>query len=372
MNGLEVQGLVKRYQNTLVVDDISFHVAEGEFFVLLGPSGGGKTTILRLISGLETPDAGHVFINQQDVTNASPRQRNLGMVFQDYGIYPNMNVFDNIAYGLQARKMARVEIEKRISTVAEKLGLRPFLTKTAIDLSGGEQQRVALARAMVKDADAYLFDEPLANLDPKLRYRARRDIQALHQQKRKPSIYVTHDQSEAFAMADRIAVIARGHLQQVGTPDEILHHPANLFMARFIGTPPMNVLEGRCIHGDDGYQVEVADLHLSLDPRWNQVVQQNVASVMVGLAPTAFIPEWELVDYPQVTVHRGVVEDIEPLVGENLLTVRLVDGNHLRMLYEDSGAALPAIDQVFAFGVDEERICLFDISTEEALSPQSW
>ncbi|GCE29688.1 ABC transporter ATP-binding protein [Dictyobacter alpinus] len=370
MHGLEVRNLVKKYQNTLVVDDISFQVADGEFFVLLGPSGGGKSTILRLISGLEAPDAGQVFMSGRDITTATPRERNLGMVFQDYGIYPNMNVFDNIAYGLQARKMGRAEIEKRIKITADKLGLAEYLPKLAIDLSGGEQQRVALARAMVKDADTYLFDEPLANLDPKLRYRARRDIQSLHRQKQKPSIYVTHDQSEAFAMADRIAVIAKGRLQQVGTPDEILQSPANTFMARFIGTPPMNVLEGECVYEDDRYQVKVADLRFSLDPTWKHVLQATDAShLLVGLNPAAFIPAWELADYPDAMVHHAQIEDVEPLIGEVVLTLRLTDGSYLRVLCEDSGVALPEVGHIFAFALDEARICLFDILTEKALQP---
>jgi multiple sugar transport system ATP-binding protein len=252
-----VQGLVKRFGATLVVDQVSFHVEDGEFFVLLGPSGGGKTTILRMICGLEQPDQGQVFIGERDVTRLSPRQRNVGMVFQDYGLYPTMDVYGNIAYSLENQHLPKPEIQKRVLAAAEKLGLTPLLRRGITDLSGGEQQRVALARILARDAFVFLYDEPLANLDPKLRHQARRDIMAVHRTRKVPSIYVTHDQSEAFAIADRIAVIARGRLQQVGTPDELLETPANLFMASFLGSPPMNLLPGTVSLNDSKFVVQV-------------------------------------------------------------------------------------------------------------------
>ncbi|MBE2272082.1 MAG: ABC transporter ATP-binding protein, partial [Anaerolinea sp.] len=208
MGQLEVVNLTKTLGGRKVIDRVSFTVEDGEFFVLLGPSGCGKSTLLRLICGLESADSGEIYSSGVNITGFSPRERNLGMVFQDYGLYPNMNVYQNIAYGLEARNVPKAEIEKRIPAAAEKLGLSALLRQNITELSGGEQQRVALARAMVKDADAYLYDEPLSNLDPKLRHKARTDIVAVHNLKRKPSVYVTHDQSEAFAMADRIAILS--------------------------------------------------------------------------------------------------------------------------------------------------------------------
>ncbi len=268
MSDLEVQGLVKRFGKNLVVNRVSFHVNDGEFFVLLGPSGGGKTTILRMICGLELPDDGRIVLNGQDVTKLNPRQRNLGMVFQDYGLYPSMDVYGNIAYGLEARHVPKAKIQKLVPQAAAKLGLTPLLHNNINDLSGGEQQRVALARILVKDADAFLYDEPLSNLDPKLRYQARRDIISVHRTKQKPSIYVTHDQTEAFALADRIAVIAKGHLQQVGTSDELIETPANMFIARFVGSPPMNLLTGNLVRKDLDYVVQVGENEFSLPRKW--------------------------------------------------------------------------------------------------------
>ena len=371
MNELEIQQLVKRFGSNTVVDHISFQVNNGEFFVLLGPSGGGKTTLLRMISGLESPDEGRILLNQQDITQAPPRQRNLGMVFQDYGIYPNMDVHGNIAYGLEARRVPRQEVEKRVAKAAEALGLTPYLRKSAVDLSGGEQQRVAIARAMVKDADAYLYDEPLANLDPKLRYQARRDILALHRLKQRPSVYVTHDQSEAISLADRIAVIAHGRLQQVGAPDEILHRPANTFMARFVGSPPMNLLNGQLAHNEGTYSVHVDNMEIPLSGAWNLALQQVAGSeVIVGIHPDALIPEWQFasLDQPPSAIYRACVEEIEPLIGETVATLHFGQDTQVRAVFADSDVPLPDTGTTLQVGLETERLCLFDPTTEQLLA----
>ncbi|MFC7619348.1 ABC transporter ATP-binding protein [Microlunatus sp. GCM10028923] len=243
MTELEVRGVSKRLGDHPAVDDVSFTVAAGEFFVLLGTSGSGKSTLLRLICGLETPDRGVIMVGGREIQALPPRQRNLGMVFQEYGLYPSMDVRGNIAYGLEARGgLDKAEIRSRVERAAGRLGLTDLLGQAPQDLSGGEQQRVALARAMVKDADAFLYDEPMSNLDPKLRHQARRDVLAVHREQGRPSVYVTHDQSEAFAMADRVAIMSHGVLQQVASPDELLAAPSNAFVARFVGSPPMNLL----------------------------------------------------------------------------------------------------------------------------------
>ena len=370
MGDLQVNGLVKHLGNNLVVNNVSFHVGDGEFFVLLGPSGGGKSTLLRLISGLEMPEAGTIAVNGRDITRLPPRERNLGMVFQDYGLYPNMDVFGNIAYGLEARRMDRAEIARRIVAAAEKLGLTPHLRRSITDLSGGEQQRVALARALVKDADAYLFDEPLSNLDPKLRYQARKDIIALHREKKQPSVYVTHDQSEAFAMADRIGVMGRGNLQQVGTPDEILHEPANIFMATFIGPPNMNLIGGHLAGNGGGYQVVADDVVVNLPPRWKPTLDRyGKDRVVLGIRPEAIAPatgaaEWAIGPENTLVAH---VEDVEPLIGETMVTLRFGRGTSVMAVFPDTGDELPVAGQNLAVGVDLDRLRLFDPDTEHAL-----
>ncbi len=369
MGELKVNGLVKHLGNNLVVNDVSFEVRDGEFFVLLGPSGGGKSTLLRLISGLEMPEAGTIVVNGRDVTRLPPRERNLGMVFQDYGLYPNMDVFGNIAYGLQARSMERREIERRITAAAEKLGLSPLLRRSIADLSGGEQQRVALARALVKDAAAYLFDEPLSNLDPKLRYKARRDIMSMHREKQQPSIYVTHDQTEAFAMGDRIGVMGRGNLQQVGTADELLHDPANLFMASFIGPPNMNLVPSTVSRDSASHRVVADGIALDLAPRWKLALDNyHKDQVVLGIRPEGIAPagtptEWAI--RPGNTV-SGQVVDVEPLVGETVVILQL-GSTQLTAVFPETGDDLIEVGQLLEVSIDPDRVRLFDPDTEQTL-----
>jgi len=369
MRGLAVHNLVKRLGDNLVVDNVSFDVGEGEFFVLLGPSGGGKSTLLRLISGLETPDSGEVTIAGRDVTQMPSRQRNVGMVFQDYGLYPNMNVAQNIAYGLEARGgLPRQEIEQRVTQAAGMLGLGDMLKRSIVDLSGGEQQRVALARVMVKDSDAYLFDEPLANLDPKLRYKARRDIQAIHRRKGKPSLYVTHDQAEAIAMADRIGIMARSHLQQVGTVDELLQKPANMFVASFMGTPPMNLVPARIEREQGNLRVRADGVTVVLPDTWAQAADRHrTDQVVLGIPPDGLAPGGKAGDDNVIT---GETRNVEPLIGETILNLRTADGRSLAAQYEDFGDSTASPGDVVHLAVNPERIRLFDPESEQALARQ--
>jgi multiple sugar transport system ATP-binding protein len=371
MNDLEIQELSKRFGENIVVDNISFGVNAGEFFVLLGPSGGGKTTLLRLITGLEKADNGKIFLAGREITNLPSRERNIGMVFQDYGLYPHMNVSKNISYGLEARGMPRDEIEKRVSQATAKLGLTEFLSSPVVDLSGGEQQRVALARAMAKDAELYLFDEPLSNLDPKLRAQARRDIQSVHREKNKPTLYVTHDQSEALAIGDRIGVIAHGQLQQVGTTTELIDHPANLFMAGFIGSPPMNLIAGR-VHSEKGqYSVDLPGFTLPLSAHWKPALERfSTGEVVVGIRPASFMeasPFTTTSTNPPVWL-TGQVTDVEPLIGETILTLDLGNGLILNGIFQMSDQT-PRIGQNKTIGLDPGQIHLFNPESGQAIYP---
>jgi len=345
-----------------VVDEVSFEIADGEFFVLLGPSGGGKSTILRLICGLEAPDSGEVVIASRDVTKLPPRERNIGMVFQEYGLYPNMDVFQNVAYGLEARGMPRAEVQERVTQAAEILGLTNMLRQSIVDLSGGEQQRVALARALAKDADVYLYDEPLSNLDPKLRHHARRQIMDIHRRKRKPSLYVTHDQSEALAMADRIGVMARGRLQQVGTPEQLLDEPRNMFVARFIGSPPMNLIAGQLAAEDGGYRFEAPGVELPLDRAWQSVLDRHgKQEIVLGVRPERLTLASDG-DAPIC----AVAEDIEAMIGETSVVFRLPSGNALVGLFaEDLDTLQPGMP--VEISVQDGAVALFDPATETSL-----
>ncbi|MEM2058609.1 MAG: ABC transporter ATP-binding protein, partial [Thermoproteota archaeon] len=229
----------------VAVNDVTFTVGDKELVVLLGPSGSGKSTLLRLVAGLEIPTKGDIIIGDRIVTELPPRERDVAMVFQSYALYPFMSVFDNIAFPLKIRKFATDEIKKRVKEVAEILKIKHLLQRNPAQLSGGEMQRVALARCIVRNPKVFLFDEPLSNLDAKLRIITRGFLKRLQKDLGITSLYVTHDQEEAMSIADRIVVLDKGKVQQIGAPEEIYNHPRNVFVAGFIGSPPMNIIEGQ-------------------------------------------------------------------------------------------------------------------------------
>ncbi len=371
MNDLEILGLVKRYGDQLVIDGISFQVKESEFFVLLGPSGGGKTTLLRLISGLEQPDKGRIVLKKHDITDLSPRSRNVGMVFQNYGLYPHMDVYGNIAYGLEVRGIKRAEIARRIRKTAAMLDITPLIGKRIQSLSGGEQQRVALARIMARDADIYLYDEPLSSLDPQLRSQARRDILEVHRAKNKPSIYVTHDLHEAYTMGDRIAIIANKRLQQVGTPKQLMQDPANLFVARFAGMPAMNLLPARIQRADGHYSIQHGTLQLPLALKWKHYLRHyGYKDVIAGIRPGALVPQciFEQMETKPLATFEAKVVEISPLFAEIVMTVLTDDQLRLTSVFQETGMALPKRGEMITLGVCED-LCLFDPHTEQALKP---
>ena len=245
MAKVSLEGVFKRFSDEVTaVRDLSLTAEDGEFLVLLGPSGCGKTTILRLIAGLETATQGEILIGGRRVTDVPPRQRDIAFVFQNYALYPHMTAFDNIAFGLRLRKLPQDEIEERVNWAAGMLGIAALLGRRPKALSGGERQRVALGRALVRKPSVFLFDEPLSNLDARLRVQMRHEIIALQRRIGTTAIYVTHDQFEAMTMGDRIAVLRDGRLQQLASPADLYRRPANRFAAEFIGTPPINILRG--------------------------------------------------------------------------------------------------------------------------------
>ena len=242
MTAIEVEGVTKLWGTTRAVDDVSFRVPEGSFVVLLGPSGCGKSTTLRILAGLEEPTAGRVLIGGRDMTQAAPAERRISMVFQSYALFPHLDVRENILFGLRVRRVAREERERRLARVAELVGLAELLDRKPAQLSGGQRQRVALARAIISEHPICLMDEPLSNLDAKLRQEMRLELRALQRRLAMTVVYVTHDQAEAMSMADRIILMRAGRIEQEGDPDALYGQPATLFAASFIGTPPMNLL----------------------------------------------------------------------------------------------------------------------------------
>ena len=267
MANVTLTNIAKSYGAVSVIKDVSLAIASGEFVALVGPSGSGKSTLLRLIAGLETLNAGTVSVDGVDVTNAEPSERDMAMVFQSYALYPHMSVADNMTFALRMRKAPEDEVERRLQMALDMLGLRGFENRKPGQLSGGQRQRVAMGRAIVRQPAVFLFDEPLSNLDAKLRARTRVELRDLHDRLGATSVFVTHDQIEAMTMADRIVLLEGGVLQQVGTPKEIYRNPVNRFVAGFIGSPEINFMTGVLDHSDgavtlDGVKLAASDARL--------------------------------------------------------------------------------------------------------------
>ena len=281
-----LENLTKRFDDVTAVDGIDLHVQDKELIVLVGPSGCGKSTTLRMVAGLEEITSGRVMIGDRVVNNVAPKDRNIAMVFQNYALYPHMNVYRNMAFGLTMRKMPKPEIDERIQRAAGVLGIQELLQRKPAQLSGGERQRVALGRAIVRDPEVFLFDEPLSNLDAKLRVGMRTELIKLHHRLEATMIYVTHDQVEAMTMGNRIVVMKDGRIQQIGTPLEVYESPVNRFVAEFIGSPPMNFLDGKLVARDGALYVDYGEFHFKLPPdrkdRYSAAVGEPV---IVGVRP---------------------------------------------------------------------------------------
>jgi multiple sugar transport system ATP-binding protein len=319
MSKVRLEDVTKTYdgQDRPALADFSLTVASGEFLVLVGPSGCGKSTALRSIAGLETPDAGRVWIGDRDVTDVQPRDRDIAMVFQNYALYPHMTVYDNLAFGLKLRKTPKAEIDQRVREAAGLLGLDRYLTRKPKALSGGERQRVALGRALVRRPAVFLFDEPLSNLDAQLRVHMRAELHRLHQQLDATMIYVTHDQVEAMTLGDRIAVLKAGVLQQVDTPLAVYERPVNRFVAGFLGSPSMNFVDAVV----DGDAVRVGEARWPADgPLARALAGRAGTKLTAGVRPEHLA----LGDGPGALT--GTVEFTEVLGAETLLYVKTAAG----------------------------------------------
>ncbi len=306
MSGISLDEVTKVYSNGVVaVDELSLDIAEGEFCVLVGPSGCGKSTLLRMIAGLEDVTAGDVLIDDIDVTEKPPQERDIAMVFQNYALYPHMTVRENLAFGLRLKKLPKDEWRRRVAEVAKVLGLEDLLDRKPSALSGGQRQRVAMGRAIVREPKAFLMDEPLSNLDAKLRVTMRAELARLHERLGVTTVYVTHDQVEAMTLGQRVAVMRDGVLQQVDAPHELYHHPKNLFVAAFIGSPSMNLVNARVEAG----RVKFAEFDVPLPD--GAKVGPEARDVILGIRPN----DLELASHadasqPRITVKAEVVEDL--------------------------------------------------------------
>ncbi len=286
MASVILKNVTKRFKSVAAVDDLSIEVKDREFAVLVGPSGCGKTTALRMIAGLEDVTSGEIYIGDRLVNDIPPKDRDIAMVFQNYALYPHMNVRDNLGFGLKMRKFTRSEIDQRVQEAADILGIHELLDRKPKQLSGGQRQRVAVGRAIVRKPKVFLFDEPLSNLDAKLRVAMRAEISKLHQRLGATIIYVTHDQVEAMTMADRIFIMNAGTLQQSGVPLEVYKQPANRFVAGFIGSPAMNFIEARVVRGKDAYFIDAVAFKVKLpETFYSKVGPYANREVVFGVRP---------------------------------------------------------------------------------------
>ncbi|WP_316979570.1 ABC transporter ATP-binding protein [Shumkonia mesophila] len=351
MATVSIRDVHKSFGPVKVIHGVSLDIADGEFVVLVGPSGCGKSTLLRMIAGLEEVTAGEIHIGDRRVDELLPRDRDVAMVFQSYALYPLKNVFDNMAFGLRMRRSPRATIDQRVNGAASILGLQDYLQRLPKELSGGQRQRVAMGRAIVRAPQVFLFDEPLSNLDARLRVQMRIEIKLRHQQLRTTTVYVTHDQIEAMTMADRIAVMHDGIVEQVGTPLELYDQPANTFVAEFIGSPSINMIPGRLRRAGSQAWVETGqNLRLPVSPQADGLDGQ---SVLYGVRP-------ETVAVGSKGSVRTRVDLVE-LVGANLQVFAKVGSQQVCAILDRSNK-VTAGDDVW-FGFEPQAVHLFDEQT---------
>ena len=352
--------VTKRYGDTEVIHNIDTVIDNGEFTVIVGPSGCGKSTLLRMIAGLEEISSGTISIDGRVVNDLEPKDRDIAMVFQNYALYPHMTVFNNMAYGLKLRKFSREEIKTRVDQAAKLLQLEGLLHRKPRQLSGGQRQRVAMGRCIVREPKVFLFDEPLSNLDAKLRVQMRLELRNLHKRLRVTSIYVTHDQVEAMTLGDRLIVINGGYAEQIGSPLEIYKRPATRFVAGFIGSPAMNFLDGQL--SADGQSAALAGgLHLPLKRKNKNLQARNGSEVSVGIRPEHF----RLSD-PEQALLPLKVDHSEFLGADTMIYGRLPD-NDLLITARLPGTHYAVTGSILPLTVDPVHIHLFDKKTGNRL-----
>ncbi|MDV3278395.1 MAG: ABC transporter ATP-binding protein [Nitrososphaerales archaeon] len=356
MAELKVENVTKQFGHHKAVDAVDFEVGDGEFVVLLGPSGSGKTTILRMIAGLETPDSGSIYIDGEVVNGLSPRERDIAMVFQNYALYPHMKIYDNIALPLRVRKLDDVEIGKRVRATAELLQISGLLEKKPSQISGGEQQRVAVARAVVRNPKVFLFDEPLSNLDAKLRVLARGFLKRLQKELKVTTVYVTHDQAEAMTMADRIAVVDNGRLIQMAHPMEIYQQPSDLFVAGFIGSPPMNLIDGEITRAGTAACFVSGPIRQKVE-----FAAQGAEVVVLGVRPE----DVTVSDGPRPGTFKVRVYVAEPMGSVQYVTV---DADGIRLLAQVEPSYDATINKEVYCGFREGNTYFFDRQTGRRLA----
>ncbi|NHN48610.1 ABC transporter ATP-binding protein [Halostella sp. JP-L12] len=372
MAQVKLEHITKRYEDVTAVDDMNLELRDGEFICLVGPSGCGKSTTMEMVAGLTKPSEGNVYIGDRDVTKLPPKDRGVAMVFQNIALFPHMDVYDNISFGLRLRDYDKDEIDRRVEKASDIVQLEGMLDRMPDEMSGGQRQRVAIARAIVREPDVFLMDEPLANLDAKLRVHMRTELQRLHKELDTTIIYVTHDQAEAMTMADRIAVLDAGELQQIDPPLTCYNEPSNLFVAGFIGSPSMNFMSGTIT--DTGLETEYFDL--DFDPATVDGIAAG-QDVTMGIRPEDVYPIDTAGSLPEPTKRIGATTDVlEPMGDEIFVYLLLGDGDaSMDMEGRGAGQLLMSVDpdsdvheeEDIEVVLDRSKVHLFDSGTGEAI-----
>ncbi|MFI8495795.1 ABC transporter ATP-binding protein [Peribacillus butanolivorans] len=365
MAQLSFKNIYKKYdQDTTIVKDFNLEVNDGEFIVLVGPSGCGKSTTLRMIAGLEEISEGDFYINGKRMNDVTPKDRDIAMVFQSYALYPHMTVYDNMAFGLKLRKYKKTEIDQRVKHAAQILGLEKYLERKPKALSGGQRQRVALGRAIVRNAKVFLMDEPLSNLDAKLRVQMRAEISKLHQKLQTTTVYVTHDQTEAMTMATRLVVLKDGIIQQVGTPKEVYERPDNIFVGGFIGSPGMNFFKGTLTES----HFKIGEWKLEVpQEKMKRLKNKGYANkeIIIGIRPEDFYNEKTLLDLPHHTKVTVTIE-VSELMGSETYLYSNIDGQSF-VARVDSSNDVHSQSKV-DLALNMEKAHFFDAQSEKRIS----
>ncbi len=361
-----LKNLCKSYKNgSLAVDNVNLEIRDKEFLVLVGPSGCGKSTTLRMVAGLEEVSSGEIWINDRLVNDVPAKDRNIAMVFQNYALYPHMSVFENMAFGLKLRGYPKAEIEKRVHDAAEILGIKQYLERRPKELSGGERQRVALGRAIVRKPLVFLFDEPLSNLDAKMRVQMRTEIHKLRMRLQTTFIYVTHDQTEAMTMGDRIVVMQKGIVQQCEDPMKVYDSPANKFVASFIGSPPINMMTGRIVKKDKKYFFDEGKIRVKLtEESFSKIAPYEGQDVILGIRSEDIYDKLFASEASPDNTVRATCEVVEPLGSEVYLYLNSGKHNFVaRVGAHDRPEVNRDMDLVF----DMSKVHFFDPKTEETI-----
>jgi multiple sugar transport system ATP-binding protein len=365
MAEVRLTNLSKRFDNLEVVKGINLTVKDKEFLVLVGPSGCGKTTTLRMVAGLEDMDEGDIHIGDRLVNNVAPKDRDIAMVFQNYALYPHMNVYKNMAFGLKFRKLAKPQIDHRVRRAAEILGIEELLFKKPRQLSGGQRQRVAMGRAIVRQPRVFLFDEPLSNLDAKLRVQMRSELSKLHEKLETTIIYVTHDQIEAMTLADRIVVMKDGHIMQIGTPLEVYENPHSLFVAGFIGSPPMNFIDVRLLEAGGRLFVDGGNFSLPV-PKTLPGIPGGILNqqVVLGIRPEHLEDPEFVIPAKGFAELEVIVEVIQPIGSEVILIASA--GKH-QLTAKVHSRTKARLHESIKLSIDMNKIHLFDKDTGQKI-----